>query len=93
RVVSMPCVEWFQEQDLAYRDTVLPPAVRARVAVEAGIALTWHRYVGDLGYVISLDHFGASADAPTLYRKFGITADAVVRAATYSLARQPQETA
>ncbi|MFC1442293.1 transketolase C-terminal domain-containing protein, partial [Streptacidiphilus sp. N1-10] len=86
RVVSMPCVEWFQEQDLAYRDTVLPPAVRARVAVEAGIALTWYRYVGDAGRVVSLEHFGASADYKVLYKEFGLTDDAVVTAAHESLA-------
>jgi transketolase len=86
RVVSMPCVEWFEEQDRAYRDSVLPPAVRARVSVEAGIALTWHRYTGDAGRNVSLEHFGASADAATLYREFGITAEAVVAAAHESLA-------
>ncbi|QMU78604.1 transketolase [Streptacidiphilus sp. PB12-B1b] len=86
RVVSMPCVEWFEEQDRAYRDTVLPPAVRARVSVEAGIALTWYRYVGDAGRTVSLEHFGASADYQTLYREFGITAEAVVAAAHESLA-------
>ena len=58
----MPCVEWFEEQDQAYRDSVLPPSVKARVAVEAGIGLTWHRYVGDAGRIVSLEHFGASAD-------------------------------
>ena len=86
RVVSMPSVEWFDEQDQAYRDSVLPPAVRARVAVEAGIALTWHRFVGDKGRVVSLEHFGASADYKTLYREFGITAEAVAAAARESLA-------
>ena len=86
RVVSMPCVEWFEEQDRAYRDTVLPPAVRARVSVEAGIALTWHRYTGDSGRNVSLEHYGASADAGTLFREFGITAEAVVAAAHESLA-------
>ncbi|MFR9756713.1 transketolase [Streptomyces sp. TR06-5] len=85
RVVSMPCVEWFEEQDRAYRESVLPPQVRARVAVEAGIALTWWRYVGDAGRVISLEHFGASADYKTLYREYGITAEAVVEAAGESL--------
>ncbi|SFC81219.1 transketolase [Streptomyces aidingensis] len=85
RVVSMPCVEWFTEQDQAYRDAVLPPAVRARVAVEAGIAQPWHRWVGDAGKVISLERFGASADYQTLYREFGITADAVADAARESL--------
>ncbi|WP_165984515.1 transketolase [Streptomyces sp. YIM 98790] len=86
RVVSMPCVEWFTEQDQGYRDAVLPPTVRARVAVEAGIAQSWYRWVGDAGKVISLEHFGASADYQTLYREFGITADAVAAAARESLA-------
>jgi transketolase len=81
----MPCVEWFQEQDRAYRDTVILPTVRARVAVEAGIALTWYRYVGDAGRVISLEHFGASADYKVLYKEFGLTDDAVVTAAHESL--------
>ncbi len=85
RVVSMPCVEWFDEQDAAYRDSVLPRSVRARVSVEAGVALTWHRLVGDAGRCVSLEHFGASADFTTLYREFGITVDAVVAAARESL--------
>lgn len=85
RVVSMPSVEWFEEQDQEYRDSVLPPSVKARVAVEAGIGLTWHRYVGDAGRIVSLEHFGASADAKVLFREFGFTADAVVAAARESL--------
>lgn len=86
RVVSMPCVEWFEEQDEAYRESVLPRAVRARVAVEAGIGLTWYRFVGDAGRIVSLEHFGASADAKVLFREFGFTADAVAEAARESLA-------
>ncbi|WP_329017031.1 transketolase [Streptomyces sp. NBC_00690] len=86
RVVSMPSVEWFEEQDQEYRDAVLPPAVRARVAVEAGIGLTWHRFVGDAGRIVSLEHFGASADGKVLFREFGFTADAVAAAARESLA-------
>ncbi|MFK4185197.1 transketolase [Streptomyces sparsogenes] len=85
RVVSMPSVEWFDEQDQAYRDSVLPPSVKARVAVEAGIGLTWHRFVGEAGRIVSLEHFGASADYKVLYREFGLTADAVVAAARASL--------
>ncbi|KIZ18005.1 transketolase [Streptomyces natalensis] len=85
RVVSMPSVEWFEEQDRAYRDSVLPPSVKARVAVEAGIGLTWHRYVGDAGRIVSLEHFGASADGKVLFREFGFTADAVAAAARESL--------
>lgn len=86
RVVSAPCLEWFAEQDEAYRESVLPAAVRARVSVEAGIALSWHKIVGDAGRSVSLEHYGASADYQTLYREFGITADAVVAAAHESLA-------
>ncbi|EFL27009.1 transketolase [Streptomyces himastatinicus ATCC 53653] len=85
RVVSMPSIEWFEEQDKGYRDSVLPPSVKARVAVEAGIGLTWHRYVGEAGRIVSLEHFGASADYKVLYREFGLTTDAVVTAARESL--------
>jgi transketolase len=86
RVVSMPSVEWFEEQDQAYRDSVLLRDVKARVAVEAGVGLTWHRYVGDAGRIVSLEHFGASADYKVLFREFGITAEAVAAAARESLA-------
>jgi transketolase len=85
RVVSMPCREWFEAQTRSYRDSVLPPAVRARVSVEAGVSQGWRDYVGDAGQVISIDHFGASADAATLFAEFGFTADAVVKAARASL--------
>ncbi|MEV6732110.1 MULTISPECIES: transketolase [unclassified Streptomyces] len=86
RVVSMPSVEWFEEQDQAYKDSVLPASVKARVAVEAGIGLTWHRYVGDAGRIVSLEHFGASADAKVLFREFGFTPEAVAAAAKDSIA-------
>ncbi|MFF3935861.1 transketolase [Streptomyces phaeofaciens] len=86
RVVSMPSVEWFEEQPREYRERVLPPAVKARVAVEAGIGLTWHRFVGDAGRIVSLEHFGASADAPTLFTEYGFTAENVAAAARESLA-------
>jgi transketolase len=86
RVVSVPCQEWFEEQDAAYRESVLPSAVRARVSVEAGLGLTWKPYVGDAGRTVSIEHFGASADYKTLYREFGITTEAVVAAAKESLA-------
>ncbi|MFH9227944.1 transketolase [Streptomyces lydicus] len=85
RVVSMPSVEWFDEQDQDYRERVLPPSVKARVAVEAGIGLTWHRFVGDAGRIVSLEHFGASADGKVLFREFGFTADRVADAARESL--------
>ncbi|MFZ3556368.1 transketolase [Streptomyces sp. BH055] len=86
RVVSMPSVEWFEEQEQAYKDAVLPPSVKARVAVEAGIGLTWYRYVGDAGRIVSLEHFGASADAGTLFAEFGFTAENVAAKAKESLA-------
>jgi len=84
-VVSMPCVEWFDRQDQAYRDAVIPPTVKARVAVEAGIAQPWHRFVGDGGEIVSIEHFGASADYKTLFREFGFTTEAVVAAARRAL--------
>jgi len=87
RVVSMPSVEWFDAQDESYRHEVIPPSVRARVAVEAGIAQPWHRFVGDAGEVVSIEHFGASADYQTLFREFGFTTEAVVNAARRSLQR------
>lgn len=86
RVVSAPCLEWFEEQDTAYRESVLPAAVTARVSVEAGLALSWHRYVGDRGRSVSIEHFGASADWKTLFREFGITTEAVVAAVKETLA-------
>ncbi|MFD9136241.1 transketolase [Streptomyces bottropensis] len=85
RVVSMPSVEWFEEQPREYREHVLPPSVKARVAVEAGIGLTWYRYVGDHGRIVSLEHFGASADAKTLFAEYGFTSEHVVAAARESL--------
>ncbi|WP_425566005.1 transketolase [Nonomuraea monospora] len=91
RVVSMPCVEWFNGQDTAYRQTVLPSSIRARVAVEAGIALGWHEYVGECGEVVSLEHFGASAPYKTLYEQFGLTAERVAAAAKASLAKLGQD--
>lgn len=91
RVVSMPCVEWFNGQETAYKQTVLPSSIRARVAVEAGIALGWHEYVGECGEVVSLEHFGASAPYKTLYEQFGLTADRVAAAAKASLAKLGQD--
>ncbi|MEV0640514.1 transketolase [Streptomyces sp. NPDC050619] len=86
RVVSMPSVEWFEEQPREYRESVLPPSVKARVAVEAGIGLTWHRFVGDAGRIVSLEHFGASADAKILFAEYGFTAENVAAAARESVA-------
>jgi transketolase len=87
RVVSMPCVEWFREQDEGYRNQVLPPAVRARVSIEAGIAQGWHEFTGGSGECVSLEHFGASAAYQTLYEEFGLTAERVAAAARSSLAK------
>jgi len=86
RVVSAPCLEWFDAQDAEYRESVLPSGVKARVSVEAGISQSWHRITGDAGENISIEHFGASADAKTLFREFGFTTEAVVDAARRSLA-------
>jgi transketolase len=86
RVVSMPCVEWFEEQSEAYRDSVLPASVSARVSVEAGLALGWAKYV-PRGDSVSIEHYGASADYKTLFSKFGITGEAVVIKAKEVLGR------
>ena len=86
RVVSMPCTEWFDAQDTGYRESVLPASVKARVAVEAGVGQPWYRFVGDAGRIVSLEHYGASADYKTLFTQFGITAEAVESAARESLA-------
>ena len=87
RVVSMPCVEWFNDQDESYRREVLPPTIRARVSVEAGITAPWKLFVGDAGASIGVDHFGASAAYQKLYEEFGITAERVAAAARDSRAR------
>ncbi|MGH8827117.1 MAG: transketolase [Jiangellaceae bacterium] len=86
RVVSFPSHEWFDEQDEVYRESVLPAAVRARVSVEAGVAMSWRRYVGDAGRTVSIEHFGASADYKTIFREYGFTPEAVVAAAKESIA-------
>ncbi|AGG66932.1 transketolase [Corynebacterium callunae] len=85
RVVSVPCMDWFLEQDADYIESVLPAAVTARVSVEAGIAMPWYRLIGTQGRAVSLEHFGASADYQTLYEKFGITTEAVIEAAKASI--------
>ena len=87
RVVSMPSVEWFRQQDASYQEEVLPAAVRARVSVEAGITPPWKGIVGDCGESVGIDHYGASAAEAVLSAEFGITADAVAAAARTSLAR------
>ncbi|MCX5414377.1 transketolase [Streptomyces sp. NBC_00059] len=85
RVVSMPCREWFAEQPVSYQDEVLPPEVRARVSVEAAVGQGWREVVGDAGRIVSLEHYGASADYQRLYEEFGITAEAVAAAARGSI--------
>ena len=85
RVVSMPCREWFDAQDASYRDQVLPPQVRARVSVEAGVAQGWREVVGDAGRIVSLEHYGASAQHTELFEKFGFTAATVTSAAEDSI--------
>jgi len=86
RVVSMPCREWFDEQDQAYRDSVIPPTVKARVSVEAGIAQGWREVVGDAGRIVSIEQYGASADFARILAEYGVTAEAVTQAAQDSIA-------
>lgn len=88
RVVSVPCLEWFHEQDAEYQESVLPSHVTARASMEAGIALGWRGIVGDRGRSVSIEHYGASADYETLYREFGLTTEHLVAAAKESLAAQ-----
>ena len=85
RVVSVPCLDWFEQQDAEYREEVLPSAVKARVSVEAGIALPWYRHLGDAGRAVSIEHFGASAPGDFLFKEYGIDADHVVAAAKESI--------
>jgi transketolase len=87
RVVSMPCREWFDAQDEAYRHKVLPTGVKARVSVEAGIAMSWRDLIGDFGEAVSIEHYGASAPAKILFEQFGFTADNVVAKANAALAK------
>ena len=85
RVVSVPCLDWFEAQDREYRDAVLPPSVRARVSVEAGLALPWYRWIGDAGRAVSIEHFGASAPGELLFKEYGIDAEHVTAAAKESI--------
>jgi len=87
RVVSMPCREWFDAQDAAYRQQVLPPEIRARVSVEAAVGQGWRDIVGDDGEILCLDHFGASAPYQVVYEQFGLTAERVVAAAHATLSK------
>jgi transketolase len=87
RVVSAPCLEWFEEQSDAYKESVLPKKLKARVSIEAGVGTGWQKYVGDLGEIISLEHFGASASAGVLFKEYGFTPENVVESAKRSIAR------
>ena len=85
RVVSMPCIEWFEAQPASYRQEVLPPEIKARVSVEAAVKQGWREYVGDAGEMVSIEHFGASAEGDVLFEQFGFTPDRVVAAAHSAL--------
>ena len=85
RVVSMPCREWYDAQEESYRDTVIPPTIKARVSVEAGVAQGWREVVGDHGRIVSIEHYGASADYARIFTEFGVTATAVADAARDSI--------
>ena len=87
RVVSAPCLEWFNAQDATYKNSILPSSVKARVSIEAGIAQGWWEYIGDCGVAVSLEHFGASASAPVLFKEFGFTPEKIVSAAKESIAK------
>jgi transketolase len=87
RVVSAPCLEWFAEQSAAYQESVLPPSIKARVSIEAGIAMPWYRIIGDTGVAVSLEHFGASADAKRLFKEYDFTAENIVSCAMESIAK------
>ena len=87
RVVSAPCLEWFEEQSDSYKESVLPKNLVARVSIEAGVGIGWHKYVGDNGEIISLEHFGASASAGTLFKEYGFTPENIVAAAKRTIAK------
>jgi len=87
RVVSAPCLEWFNEQDADYKNSVLPHTVKARVSIEAGIAQGWREYIGDYGVAVSIEHFGASASASVLFKEFGFTPEKIVGAAKETIAK------
>jgi len=86
RVVSAPCLEWFEAEGASYRESILPARVKARVAIEAGVGAGWRNYVGDAGEIVSLEHFGASAAAAHLFKQYGFTAENVAAAAKKSIA-------
>jgi transketolase len=87
RLVSAPCLEWFAEQDEKYQISVLPREIKARVSIEAGIAMPWYKLIGDNGVAVSLEHFGASASANVLFKEFGFNVENVVNAAKQSIAQ------
>jgi len=87
RVVSAPCLEWFEEQSDSYKESILPKSQKARVSIEAGVGAGWQKYVGDNGEIISLEHFGASASAATLFKEYGFTAENIAQAAKRTIAR------
>src|SRR5918912_2390605 len=87
RVVSMPCIEWFRAQPLSYQQQVLPPDIKARVSIEAGVPQGGREIVGDAGEIIGIDHFGASAEGSVVFEQFGFTPDRVVAAAHSALER------
>jgi transketolase len=80
-------LEWFEEQEASYKESVLPKWINARVSIEAGVGSGWHKYVGERGEIISLEHFGASASAGTLFKEYGFTSENIVAAAKRSIAR------
>jgi len=88
RVVSAPCLEWFDEQSDSYKEMVLPANIKARVSIEAGVGVGWRKYVGDRGEIISLEHFGASASAGELFKAYGFTPENIVLAALRTIARK-----
>jgi transketolase len=87
RVVSAPCLEWFDEQTDSYKEQVLPISTKLRVSIEAGVAQGWREYIGDSGIAISLEHFGASASAATLFKEYGFTPENVVAKVLKALGR------
>ena len=87
RVVSAPCLEWFEEADENYKQSVLPSNIKARVSIEAGVTGGWREYIGDAGVAIGINHFGASASAGTLFKEFGFTPEAIASAAKTSIAK------
>ena len=87
RVVSAPCLEWFVQQPVSYQEKVLPKNIKARVSIEAGIAQSWYQFIGDSGVAVSLEHFGASASAPVLFKEFGFTVENIVKAAKESISK------